>query len=87
MCIRDSIIPHRWHESNEIIIRKEGSHQEIKKWNYPSRGFYYEMKEVQDCLTKGKKESTLMTLDFSLDMMDTLDKIRGIIGLKYPADK
>ncbi len=45
------------------------------------------MKEVQDCLTKGKKESTLMTLDFSLDMMDTLDKIRGIIGLKYPADK
>ena len=45
------------------------------------------MKEVQDRLTKGKKECILMMLDLSLDMMDTLDKIRGIIGLKYPADK
>ncbi len=81
------IIPHRWHESNEIVIKKEGSQQDIKKWNYPSRGFYYEMKEVQDCLSKGKKESPLMALDFSLTMMDTLDKIRAIIGLKYPADK
>lgn len=81
------IIPHRWHESNEIIIRREGLHQEIKKWNYPSRGFYYEMKEVQDCLSEGKKESDLMPLSFSLDMMNTLDQIRSKIGLKYPADK
>lgn len=81
------IIPHRWHESNEIIIRKEGAHPEIKKWHYPSRGFYYEIKEVQDCVTAGKKESDLMPLNFSMEMMNTLDQVRSIIGLKYPADK
>ena len=60
------IIPLRWHESNEIwILRPDGS-KEIKKWDYPSRGFYYEMKEVQECVEADQKESKLMPLDFSL---------------------
>ena len=80
------IIPLRWHESNEIwILRPDGS-KEIKKWDYPSRGFYYEMKEVQECVEADQKESKLMPLDFSLELTSTLDRVRKIIGLHYPAD-
>jgi len=79
-------IPKRWHEYGEIHILTENDQPEIKKWNYPSRGFYYEMKETQDCIQAGKKESQLMPLEFSSEIMETLDRIRSIIGLTYAAD-
>ena len=80
-------IPRRWHESNEVIIKDSSGVTKTEQWVYPTRGFYYEMKEVQDCVLQGAKESRLMSLDFSLSMMQTLDSIRKMIGLKYPADE
>ncbi len=80
------IIPKKWHESNELQIKKNGSELEIKTWKYPSRGFYFEMKEVQECLAVGKTNSDKMTLEFSMEVMKTLDKVRNKIGLQYPAD-
>ncbi|MEP7320509.1 MAG: Gfo/Idh/MocA family oxidoreductase [Saprospiraceae bacterium] len=79
-------IPKRWHESNSIHVKDANGETRSEKWEYPSRGFYYEMKEVQECVTSGLKESELMSLDFSLDIMESLDRIRKIINLKYPAD-
>lgn len=79
-------IPKRWHEHGEIQIWTNQDSPEIKKWEYPSRGFYYEIKEAQDCILSGKTESELMPLDFSLGIMETLDRVRSIIGLKYAAD-
>lgn len=81
------LIPKRWHESNEIIIKDISGVTKTEQWVYPSRGFYYEMKEVQECIAQGQTESSLMSLDFSLGLMQTLDKIRQIVGLKYPADE
>lgn len=81
------IIPIRWHESNEIwILRLDGT-KEVKTWDYPSRGFYYEIKEVQQCVAAGQTESKLMSLDFSVELTNTLDRVRKIIGLRYPADE
>ena len=50
-------IPKRWHESNEIFVKDAKGEIRSEKWEYPSRGFYFEMKEVQDCLANGSKES------------------------------
>lgn len=80
------LLPRRWHEKGEMIIKPEKGETEIKNWDYPNRGFYYQIKEVQDCVQAGKLESELMPLHFSLQVMDTLDRIRALIGLKYPAD-
>ncbi|HNR06387.1 MAG TPA: Gfo/Idh/MocA family oxidoreductase [Saprospiraceae bacterium] len=80
------LLPRRWHERGEMIIKPENGEAEIKNWDYPNRGFYYQIKEVQDCVQAGKLESDLMPLHFSLQIMDTLDRIRTLIGLKYPAD-
>lgn len=78
-------IPRRWHEHGEIHIQID-QQTEVKKWDYPSRGFYFETREAQECIKQGKTESDLMPLDFSLEVMETLDHIRSLIGLTYAAD-
>ena len=42
---------------------------------------------MQKCLRKGKKESDIMTLDESLAIMETMDRIREQWNLRYPADE
>ncbi len=47
----------------------------------------YEAEEVMRCLREGLKESPLMTLDESIQIMEILDKVRKPWGLKYSNDK
>ena len=51
------------------------------------RGFEYEIQEVVDCLNQGKLESDVMPLDETLSIMQTMDAIRGKIGLVYDNDR
>ena len=41
---------------------------------------------VQDCLRQGLTESPVMTHQDSIDLMETMDRIRAEVGLVYPAD-
>jgi hypothetical protein len=36
-------------------------------------------------LREHKKESAIMSFDFSVNLIKTLDKVRKIIGLAYPS--
>ena len=47
-------------------------------------GYNFEATEVIRCIEQGKTQSDLMSLDFSLLLIDTLDAIRKEIGLVYP---
>lgn len=47
-------------------------------------GFIYEIEEVMDCYQEGRTESSIMSLDETLDIMKTLDCLRGQWGLEYP---
>ena len=49
-------------------------------------GYNYEAVEVMRCLREGMQESPGMTLDESLAIMRTMDEIRALWGLKYPAE-
>jgi dihydrodiol dehydrogenase / D-xylose 1-dehydrogenase (NADP) len=49
-------------------------------------GYNYEAVEVGKCLRAGKLESAVMPLDETLDIMTTLDTIRGQWGLTYPME-
>lgn len=49
-------------------------------------GFQFEARHVGECLRKGLTESPLMTLQHSLDLMETLDRVRQVAGIKYPVD-
>ena len=52
----------------------------------PGWGYHYEIRHVQECLRQGLTESPVMTHQDSLDLMETMDRIRAEVGLVYPAD-
>ena len=50
-------------------------------------GLHYQVLEVNRCLREGRLESPLMTLDGSISVMETLDRIRTQIGLVFPGER
>ena len=79
-------IPTRFHEhvKDLTIMHYDDLQETFIPFNYDVVGYKYEAAEVMRCLEAGKKESDLVPLQFSLDLMETLDKIRDLIGLQYP---
>jgi predicted dehydrogenase len=49
-------------------------------------GYQFESQHVTDCLVNGLLESPVMTHADTLDLMETLDAIRKVCGIRYPAD-
>jgi predicted dehydrogenase len=50
-------------------------------------GFHYEAEEVMRCLDGGLKESPVVPLSFSRDLIGILDRIRKSAGIIYPPEK
>jgi predicted dehydrogenase len=50
-------------------------------------GYQYEARHVNDCLQKGLTESPVVSFADTLLLMETLDKIREVAGIRYPADE
>ena len=53
---------------------------------FDSNGYQFEAMEVNRCLQRGEKESELMPLNESLEIMRSMDEIRKQIQLSYPMD-
>jgi predicted dehydrogenase len=49
-------------------------------------GYQFEARHVGDCLQKGLTESPVMSLTDSLALMETLDRIRKVAGIRYGVD-
>lgn len=50
-------------------------------------GYQYEARHVNECLKRGLTESDVIPFDDTLLLMETLDKIRKIAGIRYAADE
>ncbi len=74
----------RWHEPSSMTLLRENERPEFFGFEYTTTGYSYEAEEVMRCLDQGWKESPDLPLSFSLLLMETLDAIRGEIGLVYP---
>lgn len=53
---------------------------------FESNGLQYQAQEVNRCLREGKLESEIMPLNETLEIMETLDRLRAKWGLKYPVE-
>jgi len=53
---------------------------------YTGNGYAHEAIHVQECLQRGLVESSIMPLDESLQIMQTIDRIRAQIQLIYPME-
>jgi dihydrodiol dehydrogenase / D-xylose 1-dehydrogenase (NADP) len=73
-------------KATKASLEMEG--QELKTADEPfmATGYEYEAMEVMRCISEGRLESPAMPLDESLQIMKTMDQIRGMIGLKYPGE-
>lgn len=76
-------IPDWWHPT-ELTLNFEGKSPERLSFEFTGEGFNYQAAEVGRCLRAGLTESPVMPLDETLAIMDTLDRIRAIWGLRYP---
>ena len=49
-------------------------------------GYWHEAKHVTDCLRDGLMESPVMSHNNTIELMEVLDDIRRIAGIKYAVD-
>ena len=74
-----------WHPS-EITLQRSGQAAETLRFNFPGEGFQYEIEAVGECIRAGETESAIYPLDETIAIMETLDRIRDLWGLRYPME-
>lgn len=69
---------HPFHNTRKLTLTTYADRQEqIFEFPFPGWGYQFEAIHVQDCLKNGLQESPILPLQFSLDLIDTLDAIRS----------
>jgi len=76
----------RWHEPTTMSLLLKDERPQHLTFEYPGNGYDYEIREVMRCVREGQTEHPDLPLQFSRDLMATLDRIRQIVGLKYPGE-
>jgi predicted dehydrogenase len=64
-----------FHIPTKLMIRKDYDEEREISVELSGNGYNYEAAEVMACLDRGNKESTAMSLAFSLDLIELLDEV------------
>lgn len=76
-----------WHPTKAVVKFNDGSEDIVIEDKYDvdgGTGFNYEAQHVVDCMKDGLKESSYISWQNSIDVMETLDTIRQQINLVFP---
>lgn len=79
-------LPTRFHHPHALrLARYEGREvrETLIELPYEGWGYQFEAAHVMECLSAGRLESSKVPLQFTLDLMETLDQVRACIGLVY----
>ena len=68
------------YDCNDVLLE----HHDIPK---QISGYEYEIEECIDCISNNKIETNSIPLQDSIELMEVMDKVRNIWGLKYPEEK
>jgi predicted dehydrogenase len=68
------------------IIYRDGSSEDIQQ-EQCNASMYYEVEEFIHLIKNNKMESSINSLQLSLDVMEIIDECRTQIGLRFPADE
>ncbi|WP_299062339.1 Gfo/Idh/MocA family oxidoreductase [uncultured Polaribacter sp.] len=71
-----------FHQPATVSIFQD-ENEEIKDFNTKTIGYNFETEHFNNLLRENKKESNIMTFNFSKNLIKTLDKVRSVIGLEY----
>ncbi|MFW5774381.1 MAG: Gfo/Idh/MocA family protein, partial [Tangfeifania sp.] len=85
-CEKGYLVLHpRWFTPTNITLWKKDEEPKVYKSTHKDGfGYQYEAKHVMECLDAGKIESERMSWQKSLDLMETLDRIRIDAGIFFP---
>lgn len=72
----------RFHQPSSVTILQEGK-EEVLDFPCNTLGYNFEIEHFNQLLREGKNESDVMTFDFSINLMKTLDLVRNRINLRY----
>ncbi len=78
-------IPSPWWVPERMTVRRGRGTVEYSEPKIAS-GFEYEAAEAGRCLREGLKESPILPLDESVAIMDTMDQLRALWGVRYPME-
>ena len=76
-------LPQAWYGKLAYLYNSEGELIEQFVDESQDIGYRFELEEVVKCLGEGKTQTDRMTLEESLEIIKTLDKIRKIVGVEY----
>lgn len=82
---RITMHPPYWYPER-ITLEVYGAESTVMDIPMNGNGFNHEAAEVMRCIRAGQLESEIMPLDESLELMRTMDEIRGQWGLRYPME-
>lgn len=71
-----------FHSPSTVTLINDTS-QENRGFDCKTNGYDYEITHFNALLRQQKTESDIMTFNFSKNLIETLDRVREIIGLKY----
>ncbi len=76
-----------WLTPGPFTLHRNGAKPVRHNFPEPGHGYHHEAAEVMRCLDEGLTESPMLPLDFSLDLMGTLDYVRAVCGINDPQDE
>jgi predicted dehydrogenase len=78
----------RFHNASAkvFLINEKAEAVELEVYREDGYGYQFEAQHVTDCLINGLTESPVMTHQDTLDLMETLDAVRKVCGIRYAAD-
>ncbi|MAT53022.1 MAG: oxidoreductase [Saprospirales bacterium] len=74
----------RFHEADSVVVELKG--EQARRIELPKTGigFYHEIRAVEEALQHGWTEHPKVSHAFSRLLIDTLDRIRELAGIRYP---
>lgn len=87
LCEKGNIKISRGRDMNQrVIFEVPMKEKDEFIFSPPAMGYHWEAEEVMKCLDKGKTESSVVPLSFSINLIKTLDRIREAAGIHFPAE-
>jgi predicted dehydrogenase len=85
LCEKGNMTVSRGRDMNQrVILSLQGMEKQEFMFSPPAMGYHWEAEEVMRCIGEGMKESNIVPLSFSLDLIKTLDRIRKEAGIIFP---
>lgn len=83
-CEKGKIIIHTpFHKPTSVSFIDRHGKETLEDYKGTTLGYNFEIAHFNELLKGGKTESPIVSFEFSKDLMDTMDKVKEIIGLSY----